>query len=122
MTVLAAAAFVVLAAVGTLARAGAQGIAQRAGAWPAGTLAVNLTGSLAVGLLAGAAGDDMASMGTLAMVAAVGGLGAFTTFSSFALEVGTLMQRRQWWMAGTYGVGSLTGGVVAAWVGLTITS
>ncbi len=117
-----AAAFVVLAATGTLARAGTQQIAQRAGLWPMGTLAVNLVGSLAIGVLAGAAGDDLSSLSTLALVTAVGGLGAFTTFSSFAHELTQLLQRQRWLMAGAYGAATLVGGVALAWVGLTITS
>lgn len=116
------AAFVVLAATGTLARAGTQGIARRAGLWPMGTLAVNLVGSLAIGVLAGAAGDDLSSPTTLALAAAVGGLGAFTTFSSFAHELSQLLQQRRWLTAGAYAVATLVGGVALAWVGLTITS
>lgn len=121
-TMAVAATFVVLAAAGTLARAGTQGVAHRWGVWPAGTLAVNLVGSLAIGMLAGAAGDDLNSLSTLAMVTAVGGLGAFTTFSSFAHELGVLVERRQWLMASAYGAGTLVAGVALAWLGLAITS
>ena len=115
-------AFVVFAATGTLARAGAQGVARRAGLWPTGTLAVNLVGSFAVGLVAGAAGGDPGSPTTLALAATVGGLGAFTTFSSFAHELGILVEQRRWLIAGTYGATTLVAGVTLAWVGLTITS
>jgi fluoride exporter len=121
-TVAMATVFVALAATGTLTRAGAQGLALRWGVWPAGTLAVNLAGSLAVGLLAGAAGDDLQSASTLAMVTVVGGLGAFTTFSALALEVGVLVERRQWFLATAYAAGTLVGGVALAWLGLVIAS
>jgi fluoride exporter len=120
--VTAAVAFVVLAGGGTLVRAGAQGAARRSGLWPAGTLAVNLAGSLAVGLLAGAAGDDIRSPFTVAMVTAVAGLGALTTFSSFAHELAILMARQRWLMAGSYATTTLVAGVALAWVGLAITS
>jgi CrcB protein len=120
--VVVAAVFVALAGAGTLARSGIQGIAHQAGFWPAGTFVVNLAGSFAVGLLAGAAGDDLSSPATLAAAAAIGGLGAFTTFSSFAHELGILLTRQRWLMAGTYGVATMVGGVTLAWMGLSITS
>lgn len=116
-----AVAFVAFAATGTLARAGAQGAARRAGMWPTGTLVVNLVGSFAVGLVAGAAGDDLSSPSTLALAATVGGLGAFTTFSSFAHELGILVEQRRWLIAGTYGATTLVAGAMLAWVGLNVT-
>jgi CrcB protein len=55
--------------------------------FPAGTLAVNVLGSLALGLLMGATVAGSVSMSPRLRVAiAVGGLGAFTTFSTFAYE------------------------------------
>jgi CrcB protein len=55
--------------------------ASAAGSFPAGTLAVNLTGAFLLGLLVGiGAGDDARSLlGT-------GLLGAYTTFSTWMLE------------------------------------
>lgn len=52
-----------------------------AGPFPAGTLAVNLSGSLALGVLAGAALHGAA----LAVIAG-GGLGSYTTFSTWMFE------------------------------------
>jgi CrcB protein len=52
-----------------------------AGAFPAGTLAVNLSGTLVLGVLAGAALHGAA----LAVVAG-GGLGSYTTFSTWMFE------------------------------------
>ncbi|MGE5408150.1 MAG: fluoride efflux transporter CrcB [Syntrophothermus sp.] len=51
------------------------------GNFPAGTLAVNLSGAFALGLLAGAA-----LHGTALTLLAGGGLGSYTTFSTWMLE------------------------------------
>lgn len=57
-------------------------IAARAGGpFPVGILAVNLSGALALGVLAGASLD-----GTAFVVAAGGGIGSFTTFSTWILD------------------------------------
>lgn len=52
-----------------------------AGPFPLGILAVNLTGALALGILAGAALD-----GDALVVLAGGGIGSFTTFSTWILD------------------------------------
>jgi CrcB protein len=79
----------VVAGIAALGGAGAIGrflldgaVAARAGrAFPWGTLAVNLTGAFLLGLLTGVAlsGDALRLLGT-------GLLGAYTTFSTWALE------------------------------------
>ena len=72
-----AAAFVATAIAGALARAEAGRRWNRHDGFAVGTLIVNVTGSFMLGLL-----SDMAPL-TLTVLG-VGGLGAFTTFSSFA--------------------------------------
>jgi len=49
-------------------------------AQPIGTLLVNLVGSFALGLLAGAGGDSQTVIG-------IAGLGAFTTFSTGSFDI-----------------------------------
>jgi CrcB protein len=79
----------VVLGIGLLGGAGAIGrflfdgfVAERAGsAFPWGTLAVNASGSLALGVLAGASVD-----GDAYRLAATGLLGAYTTFSTWMLE------------------------------------
>jgi CrcB protein len=79
----------VLAGIGLLGGLGAIGrflldgaVSSRVGgAFPFGTLAVNLTGAFALGALYGAAVD-----GDALRLAGVGFLGAYTTFSTWALE------------------------------------
>ncbi len=103
--------------------AGARHLAGRAAlAWlgagfPWGTLFVNLTGGLLMGVL----------VGSLARVAAaepwrlflgVGVLGGFTTFSSFSLDVVLLAQRGQLATAAGYLLVSVAGSIAALVAGL----
>ena len=55
--------------------------ARSGGAFPVGTLAVNLSGAVVLGVLAGAA-----LSGTAYTIVVGGGLGAYTTFSTWMLE------------------------------------
>jgi CrcB protein len=55
--------------------------ARAAGPFPAGTLAVNLSGALVLGVVAGAA-----LHGAALTVVAGGGLGSYTTFSTWMFE------------------------------------
>ncbi len=71
-------------------------------AFPYGTLAVNIVGCFAMGLLAGYG----AFMGALPepwrIFLMVGVLGGFTTFSAFSLDVLTLVERGQVAQAAAY--------------------
>ncbi len=58
------------------------------GAFPWGTLAVNVIGSAAIGLAAG-----LGVEGPARLLAVTGFLGGFTTFSAFSLETGALFER-----------------------------
>jgi len=83
--------------VSLVARAGLFGIAG-----PLATLSVNIAGSLMMGLFAG----WVATAGPISELwrgfLAVGCLGALTTFSSFALDAGTLLQKQGLLAAGGY--------------------
>jgi CrcB protein len=109
--VITAAAFVVLASAGALVRAAAGRRLNRA--LPLGTLAVNVSGSFALGLLAGAAPPVVTAVGT-------GGLGAYTTFSSFARDAVALVEEGRTGWAVVYVVGTCMGTVAAAWGGLLL--
>lgn len=93
------------------------------GAFPFGTLIVNVTGSFAMGLLAGwiAARSGAAWGGSARLFLATGVLGGFTTFSAFALDAVALWERGEPAAALAYGAGSvglsiaaLAGGLAAA--------
>lgn len=81
---------------------------------PAGTLIVNVVGSLAMGLLVGAlaAAPDGASH-NLRLFLATGLLGGFTTFSAFSLDALALWQRGQGGAALLYVATSVTVALIA---------
>lgn len=93
----------------------------RGTAFPWGTLAVNLSGALAMGLLAGLLGvPAVGEAGPAWSFAAVGLLGGYTTVSSLSLQ--TLMLWRQGRRAATlgYGLGTLGAGLAALWLGASL--
>lgn len=104
----------VLGGVGAIARFLLDGaVARRAGrAFPFGTLAVNLSGAFALGVVVGAAlgGDDY-------RFAALGFLGAFTTFSTWALESHRLAEDGRVQLGAVNFAVSLVLGVALAWAG-----
>ena len=61
---------------------------------PLATLAVNVAGSAMMGILAGLVAAGIAIPEAWRGFVAVGFFGALTTFSSFALDTGTLMARQ----------------------------
>jgi fluoride exporter len=79
--------------------------------FPVGTLAVNLCGSLILGLVSGLAlaGNTTALVGT-------GFCGALTTFSGFAAQV-LDMTRLGAWRGVSYALGSLSAGLLCASLG-----
>ena len=64
--------------------------------FPAGTLTVNVIGSLPVGFLAGAAAGRLLDSGAARLLVMAGFLGAFTTFSAFSYESVQLWQAGRW--------------------------
>lgn len=89
--------------------------------FPAGTLIVNVVGSLAIGMLVGwlaLAGRSDAT--ELRFALGVGFLGAFTTMSAFSLDVVLFIERKAYVSAAAYGLGTLALSVVAVFAGLLI--
>jgi CrcB protein len=75
---------------------------------PAGTIIVNVVGSLAMGLLIGIlAAVPGGTSQNLRLFVATGVLGGFTTFSAFSLDALTLWERGQSAAAIVYVVGSV---------------
>lgn len=91
-------------------------IAQHAGRdFPVGTLTINLTGTLLLGLLTGAA-----AQGNLALLAGTATLGSYTTFSTWTLETYRLAEDAELRPALLNAVISLLLGFGAALLGRTI--
>ena len=80
-------------AIGTICRYGFSGIIHRfgQGTFPYGTMAVNLTGCLIIGLLWGI-NERLTFNPALRLFLFIGLLGGFTTFSSFGLETFNLLR------------------------------
>ncbi len=85
--------------------------------FPIGTLLVNVTGSLALGVVASIA-DASVSAEVLRSALAIGFLGAFTTFSTFSLEGVRLIQDGEPGRALAYIGASVVLGLLAVWAGL----
>jgi len=110
----------VLLAVGALGGVGAVGrflldgavTARTAGRFPAGTLAVNLSGAFVLGLLTGATlhGDAARIVGT-------GLIGGYTTFSTWALESHRLGEDGELRLGAANVAVALVLGLAAAWIG-----
>jgi fluoride exporter len=89
------------------------------GAFPYGTLAVNVLGSFAMGALVALLARYLPPMqAEIRAVLVVGFLGAFTTFSAFSLDVVTLYERGQWGAAMMYICVSVVVCVAALMAGL----
>jgi fluoride exporter len=85
---------------------------------PWATLAVNLIGGLAMGLLIGSLAPEGENW---RLFAGVGVLGGFTTFSAFGLESWGMIERGQFPMAALYVTASVVGAVLLTGLGLWIT-
>jgi CrcB protein len=85
--------------------------------FPWGTLVVNLTGCLVLGLLTGAA---QSLPKDLVVFAGTGVCGAFTTFSTFSFETTRLLEEGSLLEAGLNAFVSLLLGVVAAAAGYAL--
>ena len=77
--------------------------------FPWGTLAVNLAGGLAMGLLAGAMVEQGRADRPLWLLLGVGVLGGFTTFSAFSLDMFAMLERGQAGLALGYAAASVAG-------------
>jgi CrcB protein len=115
-------AYLWVALGGATGAAARYGVAQWMGArwgwtFPWGTFAVNVTGSLAIGLvmtLLIARGADP----VYRLLLVTGFLGGYTTFSAFSFEALTLLEARRWDAAAFYVIGSVVLGLLAAALGL----
>ncbi|HEY5980475.1 MAG TPA: fluoride efflux transporter CrcB [Microlunatus sp.] len=112
---------VVAGGLGAVARSVVDGAlwARSALAFPLGTLVINITGSLILGLLTGL---TMAHLlpDSVRLIAGTGFLGGYTTFSTASVQTVRLMQERRVVAALLYGLGTLLVTTAVAGLGLVI--
>jgi len=107
--------------LGAMARHGVNrvGFAVLGPGFPWWTLAINVTGSFAIGLLAGLFGAlETGHNARLFLI--TGFLGGFTTFSAFSLDALTLWERGAVLQSGLYILGSVILSLIAAALGLLL--
>jgi CrcB protein len=104
-------------AAGSVLR-GAMQLAIPAGRMQWATLVVNLIGSFGIGWLMARVGSESALVqGRLYPFGVVGFCGGFTTFSAFSWQVIQQMQRGSWGWAVAQILVSVSGCLIATWVG-----
>jgi len=91
-----------------------------AASFPWATLFVNVTGSLAMGVLVGWLARHGSGGEHWRLLLGVGVLGGFTTFSSFSLELVLLIERGAYGPAAGYAAASLVAGVAGLFAGLAL--
>lgn len=84
---------------------------------PYGTMAVNLIGCFAIGLVFAFSEKGYLSQETRLLLA-TGLLGGFTTFSAFSNETVGMLREGQFAQAATYVLGSVALGLLGTWAGL----
>jgi fluoride exporter len=89
-------------------------------AFPWGTMAVNVVGSFVLGALVETMALVWSPGAELRAFLVVGILGAFTTFSTFSLDVVTLYERGAFMEAGFYVIASMVVSIAALFAGLAI--
>ncbi|GJE29328.1 fluoride efflux transporter CrcB [Methylobacterium organophilum] len=108
------------AGLGGVMRHGVNMLAVRLGSsFPWGTLAINVSGSIAMGLVTGWFALRGGSL-QARLFLATGILGGFTTFSTFSLEAFTLFERGESAAAAAYVLGSLVAGIGGLALGLYV--
>jgi CrcB protein len=88
--------------------------------FPLGTLIVNVSGSFAMGLLAGYFAYRAGVPQHVRLFLTTGILGGFTTFSTFSLDAAVLIERHAYGAAAGYVVGSVAAALAGLFFGLAV--
>ena len=88
--------------------------------FPWGTFAVNISGSLLIGIFYGLSEKGNLMPADLRLFLTVGLCGGFTTFSSFSNDAFILMQGREWLRVSLYASMSFFVGLLAVFIGRTL--
>jgi CrcB protein len=108
---------------GALARYGLSTVLPSPGGLPLPTLVINLTGAFLLGVLLEALvrrGPDAGRLRRIRLLAGTGFMGAFTTYSTLALETNTLLGAGRTTDALAYVAATLIGGAVATVAGIRV--
>jgi CrcB protein len=89
-------------------------------AFPYGTFLINITGSLFLGWFLTVIQDRLSVSDTMRLAIAVGFVGAYTTFSTFAYESNSLLEDGSGIKATVNLLGSLVAGLIAVRVGMAL--
>ncbi|MGC0772159.1 MAG: fluoride efflux transporter CrcB [Candidatus Acidiferrum sp.] len=109
-------------AVGTLTRYGLQGLVQvrAGGAFPYGTLLINLTGCFLLGLIGQFTLNRLLISPDWRVAITVGFFGGYTTFSSFGWETAKMLEDGEWLRATTYVAASVFVGLFLSVAGIRL--
>lgn len=110
---------------GALSRYGLSAVIPSPGGWPLPTLMINLAGALLLGALLEALvrrGPDVGRLRVIRLLAGTGFMGAFTTYSTLALETTTLLGAGRTPDALIYVAATVIGGAVATVTGVRVAS
>ncbi len=80
--------------------------------FPWHTLAINILGSIVMGLITGWFAEKVGAAGHLRLFLATGIMGGFTTFSAFSLDAVLLWERHEHLLAMLYVGGSVAGSLL----------
>ena len=111
--------------LGALARYGLSGLVQRSlplATFPHGTLVVNLTGCLAIGMITGLAEARQLFGPEFRLFALIGLLGGFTTFSTFGYETFAMIRDEEYLRAAANVVLHVILGLALVWLGYALTA
>jgi CrcB protein len=86
--------------------------------YPWGTMAINVAGSLAMGIFIELLARRFNASNELRLFIATGILGGFTTFSAFSLDFAVLWERGAAVPALAYAIASVAGSILALFLGL----
>lgn len=111
------------AGVGGVLRYWLGGVVQHASGWtfPAGTMFVNVSGCLVIGVLAVLFTGRLTVSEPVRDAILIGVLGGYTTFSSFGRETMALLDDRQFTLAAVNVLVSVAAGLAATWIGMRLT-
>lgn len=88
--------------------------------FPYGTFVVNVTGCLIMGMVTALLTDRLVTNPNWRFLIPIGFVGAYTTFSTFELEVFQAINEGAWSIAAANVVASCIAGYVALWIGFVV--